>query len=153
MRATFPINIVMALKNKIMKRNWLNIIKYHLLCLYKGSLQIEAVNAFIPGIYEGIYPHESENLKDIITIRRLSEVSDVFWVERRVLRGSVEGNGSVTSLAETEQWISALHHSTRQLVCGTEYRVFSFLPEKRGMYFEDKEYIKTAGLNFVPGYK
>ena len=135
-----------------MKRNWLNIIKYHLLCLYKGSLQIESVSTFIPEIYEGIYPRESENLKDIITIRRLSEVSDVFLVERRVLRGSVVDNGSVTSLAETEQWISAFHHSTRQLVCGTEYRVFSFLPEKRGMYFEDKEYVKTAGLNFVPGY-
>jgi hypothetical protein len=130
-----------------MQRNWFSVLKFHLLCLYKANLQVEKVESFIPGMYEGHYLQNGEYIKDVISIRRLSEVSVVFLIERQILRGSVELQGTTTSLAESEKWISALHTGTRQLLCDKLLRVFSFVPERFSLYFEEREYYKTAKLN------
>lgn len=134
-----------------MKRNWFSLLKFNLLSLYKGCLQMERVDSFIPGIYEGHYMRNGEYVKDVVSIRRLSDISVVFLVERQLLQGGVELRGATTSLAENEKWISSLHNGTRQLVCDRLSRVFSFVPERGSLYFEDREYFKTARLDCSMG--
>ena len=72
-----------------MKTSWLSRLRFMLLSHYKCALQDLRMDSFIAGIYEREYKYGNALAKDVLTIRRLSQVTDLFEVERRIFRGAV----------------------------------------------------------------
>jgi len=131
-----------------MKTNWLLLFKFILFSRYKKGLQDHRTDSFIAGIYEREYKYGDSQARDVLTIRRLSQVTDLFQVERRVVRGPVAEGEVTEQLCRTEKWIAAYHITTRQLVQGVSHKIFSFAPERALLLFENKEYRKTVSLAF-----
>jgi hypothetical protein len=134
-----------------MKRSWISRLKLILLYQNNCVLKNEQINSFIPGIYEREYKYGNVPVKDTLTIRRLSEVTDLFQVDRQVIGGPVEGAEGAEKVSRTERWIAAYHLPTRQLIQGVSHKIFSFSPESDVLYFENKQFWKTAILGFDPG--
>ncbi len=131
-----------------MKTSWLSRMRFMLLSLYKSALQDQRMDSFISGIYEREYKYGTILSKDILTIRRLSEVTDLFEVERRIVRGAIEEGAGLDKLCQSEKWIAAYHVPTHQLVQGVSHKICSFSPERDLLFFENKEYWKTDQLVF-----
>ena len=133
-----------------MKTKWLSCLKLTLLSFCKSALRDHRVDSFIAGIYEREYNYGSAMAKDTMTIRRISEVTDLFEIERRVVRDSVQDEEATAELSRTEKWIAAYHAPTHQLVQGVSHKICSFAPERDVLFFENKKYWKTGILAYDP---
>lgn len=131
-----------------MKTKWFLVVKYLLLMGYKRGLQDQGTDNFIAGIYEREHQYGSCLIKDILTIRCLSQITGLFQVERKTIRGLSEEGEPADQLCKTEKWIASYHVGTHQLVQGISHKICSFVPEMEMLLFENKEYQKTARLAF-----
>jgi hypothetical protein len=131
-----------------MKSKWLLVVKYLLLSGYKRGLQDQGTDSFIAGIYEREHQYGSFLTRDILTIRCLSQITSLFQVERKTIRGLCEEGEMTDQLCKTEKWIASYHLGTHQLVQGISHKICSFVPERGMLMFENKEYQKTAKLAF-----
>jgi len=131
-----------------MKTKWLLVVKYLLLSGYKRGLQDQGTDSFIAGIYEREHLYGSCLTKEILTIRCLSQITGLFQVERKTIRGLKEEDELTDQLCKTEKWIASYHISTRQLVQGISHKICSFVPERGMLLFENRVYHKTATLAF-----
>lgn len=130
-----------------MKTNWLCKLKYVLLTHCKVAHQDNQTDFFIPGVYEREHKYKDFLIYETLTIRCMSQVTNVFEVERWTLRKPATEELSL-GISRTERWIAAYHMPTRQLVHGISHKICSFAPERKSMFFENKEYQQTARLAF-----
>ena len=131
-----------------MKTNWLCKLKYILLSYYKTAQQDNQTDFFIPGVYDREYKYKDYYVHDTLIIRCISLVTNVFEVQRRTMRRPVAEGHTLDVICRTENWIAAYHLPTRQLVQGISHKICSFAPERKSMFFENKEYQQTAKLAF-----
>jgi hypothetical protein len=131
-----------------MKINWLLLVKYLLLSSYKSKIQQAHADAFVAGVYEKEHRYAGFLTRDTITIRCLSEITGLFIVERRTVRGIDEDHSSGEQICTSEDWLAPYHSTTHQLVSATSDRTCSFVPEAGLLLFDNKQFRKTGNLSF-----
>ena len=99
------------------------------------------VHAFIPGVYKREASEADPTRTDIISIKRLSSLADVYETECLAgLRNSEAGPDE--PMFRSGKWIAVYLAGTKQLMNGTTDATLTFVPEQGLLYFGSRAFFK-----------
>ena len=114
-------------------------IKYLLLHRYTLALISNSIENSIPGVYTSEWQLLDHQLKDTLTISRISSFGNIYEVSYTMEKIQQEGNVRKSEYVRVDHWKAFYDFRLRHLVEINFNRSVFFIPEQHKALYEDRE--------------